>query len=121
MGRLRSCCLVLILASVWFAGRLQGSGLADASSIALVIGILILGVVLPLPAYNRERRSRVFIACLSYVAASGAAFAIAMLLNPSIISALSFILPFAGGLLVLWAFRTRNRKRLSSFAGYYRG
>ena len=119
MGRLRACCFVLILASTAIAFKLYASGAPTISSIAILVGVAILTIITPIPAYNRPMRNWVFRACAAYVAASALGFLTAISVTPNLVTASSAILPLTGSLLTLWAYRTRKRKRISSLSQYF--
>lgn len=121
MGRLRSCCLVLIFASVAAILSMRAGGAPAVAGAALLVGMALLAVVIPFPAHDRPARTRVFAACVAYAVASALAFLIALSSSRTMSSAATLVLPLAGSALALWAYRTRNRKRLTGFERYFRG
>ena len=81
--------------------------------------MLLLAAATPFRAYDRRTRMRVFSACVAFTAAFALTSIIAMFSEPSGSNALSLPLPVIGALLAIWAYLTRNRRRMSGFGGYH--
>ncbi|MDE0948259.1 MAG: hypothetical protein OSA39_15655 [Sphingobium sp.] len=118
MGRLRLCCCAVILLSCAGIFQLYKSDISALAMIVLAIGILPLAAITPLAASDRRARRRVVGACMAYTVA--AALTAIMAMNESgAFNPLLTALPAMGALLSLWAYLTRNRRRVSSYDHYF--
>jgi len=88
------------------------------SLVVLTFGMAILAAIAPFRANHRASRTRVFSACLAYVLASALAFVLASAASGTFVGALA-VLPVAGAALAFWAYKTRNRVRVSRYACYF--
>jgi peptidoglycan/LPS O-acetylase OafA/YrhL len=120
MGRLRLCCCAIILMSCAGIVKLHTNGASILAPIALVIGVLLLAAVAPFPAYDRQARMRVLYACGAYAALSALAAIIFGLSHSGGVNALLLALPAMGTLLAIWAYLSRNRRRVSGVSTYHK-
>ncbi|MEH3102655.1 MAG: hypothetical protein PGN12_01955 [Sphingomonas phyllosphaerae] len=90
-----------------------------AALVPMCFGVLALIVVLPFPALERVRRSRVMVACIFYTAATALSCVIANMMELSVGNLLLSIAPLSGIVLSIWALRTWNRRRKIGFSDYY--
>lgn len=119
MGLLRSFCLVAVALAfiICVAWLVRGFPLWTLSPMS--VGALVLSAILPLPAYDRERRTRVMAGCILFTIGSALSCVFAVMHDPIIASFGGLAAPFAGVVLSTWAYRTRKRRRLPGLANYY--
>jgi len=121
MELLRGFCLISVVLAAVVGGLAYADDVAIASLVPLCFGVLALIVVLPFPAHDRVRRSRVSIACVFYTAATAVSAGIANVATPSEVTYLLCLPPLMGAVLSLWALKTRKRRRRIGFSNYYDG
>lgn len=119
MELLRGSCLISVVLAAIVGASAYTSDVPIAALVPLCFGVMSLIVVLPFPAYERVRRSRVLVACVFYTAATAISAGIANVMNPSDATYLLCLPPVMGAVLSLWALKTRNRRRRIGFSNYY--
>ncbi len=119
MGLLRIFCLMAVAVAIVVSVSAYLSGLPAAALVPMCFGVLALLVVLPFPAYERVRRSRVMVACFFYTAATALSCGIAVAMAPTTPNLLLSIVPAIGVVLSLWARKTWTRRRKVGFSNYY--
>lgn len=119
MGMLRGFCLISVILAAIVGGSAYARDVPVADLVPLCFGMLALTAILPFPAYERVRRSRVLVACVFFTAASAISAGIANVMDSSDATYLLCLLPLIGALLSFWAWKTRNRKRRVGFSNYY--
>jgi hypothetical protein len=119
MSLLRTFCLISVVLAAIVGGSAYANDVPIAALVPLCFGLLALTVILPFPAYERTKRSRVLFACVFYTAANAISAGIANFIDPKDATYLLCLLPFIGAMLSFWALKTRNRRRRANFANYY--
>lgn len=120
MLKMRMAAAALSMMTVMFDGLFfltPGASLPMLGVIAIAAALL--AIVAPFDAPLPPARKRVFAACLGYVATICVALGLALVTDAgsSTIAVLA-LLAGCGAALSLWAFRTRNRRRMS-WGGYF--
>lgn len=119
MGLLRAFGLIAIVVTLVVSAAAYANGLPIAALAPMGFAVLALLLVLPFPAYERVRRSRVLIACLFYTAATAVSCGIANAIELNATNLLLSVAPASGLILSLWARRTWERRRRVGFSNYY--
>lgn len=119
MGLLRIFCLISVAVAIVVGVSAYINDLPIVALVPMCFGVLAMIVVLPFPALERVRRSRVKVACIFYTAATALSCVIANAMQLTVANLLLTIVPLSGIILSIWALKTWNRRRKVGFSDYY--
>ena len=121
MRRLRMAAAVLALLTALLDLLIaQDPGIHKSVIVAAALAAVCLGIVTPFNASKPPERKRVVFACAAFLVMIGVALACALLFGGEArpLGAMA-VLTAAGIVLLIWAYKTRNRVRRSVWHNYF--